>query len=26
MKDFRLVGYFEPAEFSTHLQQVLAAQ
>jgi len=26
MKDFRLVGYFEPEEFSTHLQQVLAAQ
>jgi len=26
MKDFRLVGYFEPEEFSTHLRQVLAAQ
>jgi thiol:disulfide interchange protein DsbD len=26
LKDYRLVGYFEPAEFSTHLQQVLAAQ
>jgi thiol:disulfide interchange protein DsbD len=26
MKDFRLVGYFEPDAFSTHLQRVLAAQ
>ena len=26
MKDFRLVGYFEPEEFSTHLRHVLAAQ
>jgi thiol:disulfide interchange protein DsbD len=26
MKDFRLVGYFEPEAFSAHLRQVLAAQ
>jgi thiol:disulfide interchange protein DsbD len=26
MKDYRLVGYFEPDAFSTHLQRVLAAQ
>jgi thiol:disulfide interchange protein DsbD len=26
MKDYRLVGYFTPAEFSSHLQAVLAAQ
>ena len=26
MKEFRLVGYFEPDEFSTHLRQVHAAQ
>jgi thiol:disulfide interchange protein DsbD len=26
IQSFRLVGYFEPAEFSAHLEQVLAAQ
>jgi len=26
MKAYRLVGYFDPEEFSSHLQQVLAAQ
>ncbi|NND57966.1 MAG: protein-disulfide reductase DsbD [Xanthomonadales bacterium] len=26
MPEFRLVGYFEPEEFSVHLQRVLAAQ
>jgi len=26
MKAYRLVGYFDPADFSRHLQQVLAAQ
>lgn len=26
MKAYRLVGYFEPAEFAAHLEQVLAAQ
>jgi thiol:disulfide interchange protein DsbD len=26
MKAYRLVGYFDPGEFSRHLQQVLAAQ
>jgi thiol:disulfide interchange protein DsbD len=26
MKDYRLVGYFDPDEFTGHLQQVLAAQ
>jgi thiol:disulfide interchange protein DsbD len=26
MKDWRLVGYFPPEEFSKHLEQVLAAQ
>ena len=26
MEAYRLVGYFEPEEFSGHLQQVLAAQ
>jgi thiol:disulfide interchange protein DsbD len=26
MKPFRLVGYFDPEEFSSHLQRVLAAQ
>jgi len=26
MKAYRLVGYFEPEEFTAHLQQVLAAQ
>ena len=25
LKDYRLVGYFTPAEFSNHLEQVLAA-
>jgi hypothetical protein len=26
MKDWRLVGYFSPEEFSRHLEGVLAAQ
>ena len=26
MKPFRLVGYFDPETFSSHLQRVLAAQ
>ncbi len=26
MEAYRLVGYFTPEEFSTHLQSVLAAQ
>ncbi len=26
MTAYRLVGYFEPEEFSAHLQQVLAAR
>ncbi len=26
MKAYRLVGYFNPEEFSSHLQQVLSAQ